>query len=195
MDIRIYQREAEKFLKKRESQHADLDHAALGLTSEYTELFEAIVNYDNDNSIKNKANIGEEIGDMVWFFSTYCSIRGFDLYAFKPSFLIDAKKSEMPDSGVLLFDLANNISKLANVTKGITVYKRDPSFYVDENDILNTISSILGVLCIIYDLRFEAVIGTNIDKLTKRHNGRQFTDETNNNRDIPGEQGILESGV
>jgi NTP pyrophosphatase (non-canonical NTP hydrolase) len=79
MEIKEYQKNAERTLKHMENQRADLEHMLYGLGSEVGELMsmlKAYYVYDKEFDI---ANYKEELGDICWFLAGACTIMGISM--------------------------------------------------------------------------------------------------------------------
>jgi len=135
-------------------------HMVLGLTSELSELCEALVNAD-------QVNVGEELADQMWYASEYCNINGFDLellLAMQPTVRVDADE----DYDYAQESLVNSISELANLHKRELAYKKAPSYAVQKQLICNIVWCITEVMDH-QTIDCDRVLQNNIDKLKARY--------------------------
>ena len=72
----MYQELSKRTCKNLESDKLNLSHMLLGILSEIPELLTAIRK-------KDKTNLGEELGDICWYLSNYCTFRQLDFNKIK----------------------------------------------------------------------------------------------------------------
>lgn len=73
-----YQKLAIRTAKKID-QKSDLIHAGLGLAGEAGEFVDAVKKYAIYNKPLDKANLIEELGDLLWYIALACDTLGIDM--------------------------------------------------------------------------------------------------------------------
>lgn len=153
------------------SMELDLSHMALGLGSELEELITAEVSLDT-------INIGEEIGDILWYLANYDRVRGNNNFQ-------DYKLEEHHFN----FSVFIEISKLQNQVKRFIAYKKDIDRVEETKIVTNTILA-LKYACFKLGLDIYKIMNNNIEKLKVRF-PEKFTEENAINRDLDKEYNVL----
>lgn len=181
MKLLDYQKAAQRTCKDLGLQSSNIAHMALGFSSELAELEECMNNHPFD-----KVNLGEELGDKLWYAVNYATFRDIDLSEFNFSNAIpaDAAYSIIMVSG----------GKMADFAKRLLAYGQrieDQKEYKNEKGILfNYIDAIFNFASD-YDLDIEQVMGRNIVKLYIRYPDK-FSDDKALTRDLEAEREALE---
>lgn len=194
MKFNKYQEEALRTIKKLGEgdlwgHKMDLAHMALGMGSEISELFDAILKND-------PVNIGEELVDCAgWYVANYCTLRNYDFNDFDvfsrgsvSDLIYDGKLETLKET------LVYSISRLQDIVKKYLVYNREIN-REEESDILFTI---VGAMCV--GCRRHAgeeiyvFLERNIAKLRVRF-PEKFTEELANNRNLTAERDTLEGKI
>lgn len=171
MNFDKYQQLAFRTCKDKGSMEMNLIHMALGIHSEYDELFTAIQNND-------KVNVAEEIADHFWYIAGFCTFKGWSLYGL------------MSDDIDHILTLAQATSILQDLVKKEVIYGKT----MDQKDIYEILYKIASCLVDIahdWDISVEATLDTNIAKLKVRYPDK-YTDDKAINRDLLSERKELE---
>lgn len=176
MDIRKYQIEATRTMLDTGDRLKNINHCIIGMFSEFNELVEAVVK-------KDTVNIGEEIGDKLFYLANYFTFRGFDLYSLKNALIIPKDSKILFDTGAVLMDMSFKLSKIQNIIKGVIYYGRDFSHYQDELTLLGEYASCIAVIAHVFQLDIEVIMGKNINKLRVRY-PEKFNTSNANERDL-----------
>lgn len=144
---------------------------ALGLGSELEELISAEVSSDI-------VNIGEEIGDILWYLANYDRIRENNNFQ-------DYKLEEHHFN----FSVFIEISKLQNQVKRFVAYKKDIDRVEETKIVTNTILA-LKYACSKLGLDIYKIMENNIQKLKVRF-PEKFTEENAINRNLEKEYDVL----
>jgi NTP pyrophosphatase (non-canonical NTP hydrolase) len=153
------------------SMELDLSHMVLGLGSELEELISAEVSSDT-------VNIGEEIGDILWYLVNYDRIRENNNFQ-------DYKLEEHHFN----FSVFIEISKLQNQVKRFVAYKKDIDRLEETKIVTNTILA-LKYACSKLGLDIYKIMENNIQKLKVRF-PEKFTEENAINRNLEKEYDVL----
>lgn len=169
MQINQYQIESRRTCPSLGSDKLDLAHMVLGIFSEFEELIEASEKNDHFNK-------SEEVSDMVWYISNYCTFRFIDLEV-----LWNNKKSNNRSFSV-------NVSVLQDYVKKYIAYNRE----INEEKETEILKAILYNIYQMYDgMNIEKSLQNNIDKLKVRFPDK-FSEERANNRNLLEERIKLE---
>ena len=171
MNFDKYQQLAFRTCKDKGSMEMNLIHMALGIHSEYDELFTAIQNND-------KVNVAEEIADHFWYIAGFCTFKGWSLYGL------------MSDDIDHILTLAQATSILQDLVKKEVIYGKT----MDQKDIYEILYKIASCLVEIaddWDIKVEDTLDTNIAKLKIRYPDK-YTDDKAINRDLLSERKELE---
>ena len=173
MDFKIYQQEAQRTCPSLGDIKLDLAHMALGIFSEYNELFTA----QNKGDI---ANYKEETGDFFWYIANYCTFRNINLEA-----VIGNDKLELD------MTLEDEISKFQDIVKKYIAYNK-PIDSEQEVLLLKNITNILIELLTFMEIdSLMDCLERNINKLRIRFPDK-FTEENALNRNLELERQTLE---
>lgn len=150
-------------------------HAALGLTSELSELFEA--------SIEDKPdwNRVEELGDLCWYLAIICDELGIADEHLIPGILQEFKST---GPQFVIDGLVVSVGQLANEAKRMIFYQAPPNYVA----IVNATRRCLAALCTREE--FELILVKNIRKLAIRYPDG-FTDVAAQIRDLESEIKVL----
>lgn len=183
MKIAEYTINSAKTFKDREDgidpKTTDLLHCAIGIVTEVGEL----VVSDNDG-YKDRINLGEEIGDVMWYVANLARKINYSLTMSK---IPEADKHVSWYTKQLVIDASELMD---HFKRGIYYFKGvDFNYMSAKIDLiiinLRQLSEQLGI-------DFEQCLQKNIDKLAKRYPGNFFTPEAALNRDLDGERKTLE---
>ncbi len=154
-------------------------HMVLGMMSELEELNKAI-------RTRNRVNIKEELGDIMWYVANYCTHNNLNLTKLQiiEPILYESK------TNILIDGLVNSISLLSNTWKRQLAYKREPSdIQILHVDHVLTYTILLAKR---YDFTMEEICERNIAKLQERFKGK-FSQHAALNRDLVAELKVLQS--
>lgn len=178
MTLQQYQEESQRTNVDLGSLMLNNIHMVLGMTSEMSELNEAIRN-------KDLVNVSEELTDIQWYNSNYCTQNGWELEEVSSS--IEPDITWNGNYHILLLD---SISELANIHKRELAYKKQPNFESAKKH-CTSIQYSLKVLYSFYNLDMEQCLQNNIDKLRKRF-PYSFSEHHALNRNLDAERKELE---
>lgn len=157
-------------------------HMSMGFASETYELFEAKAKED-------KANLGEEIGDKLWYVANYITVNELDI-TFEFSTLqkpVRSKAFGEETTGALFIELE---SELLDYDKKWLAYGKQKN--------LDSCKEVIEMLLIVYNnlileekLDASTIMSRNIAKLLIRFPDK-FTQEDANHRDLVKEREVLE---
>ncbi|CAH9017221.1 NTP pyrophosphohydrolase [Vibrio phage 150E35-1] len=159
--------------------HPDIIHSALGMADEILELQEAI-------SKRDTPNIGEEIGDLCWFYA----LAGNDLATSIDIFWIDDPKFDTVNVERYLGRAINTY--VSHVKKAYAYGK--PYLEEDRLKHLLMIWACLTEVAKKYNFNIEDIMQTNIEKLRIRFPDK-FTTDAADSRNLDAERELLESAV
>ncbi|AUR83005.1 NTP pyrophosphohydrolase [Vibrio phage 1.031.O._10N.261.46.F8] len=160
--------------------HPDIIHSALGMADEILELQEAI-------SKRDTPNIGEEIGDLCWFYA----LAGNDLAEsnylfFKPEEIRVDKTNPELGLGMAINTYVSHVKK---------AYAYGKSYQADARlKHLWMIWACLTEVAKKYNFTIEDIMQTNIEKLRIRFPDK-FTTDAADSRNLDAERALLESAV
>lgn len=156
-------------------------HVIMGMTSEFGEICDST----------NKVNLGEEIGDKLWYIANYANIRNFTIdvnnVVYYDIYELDTKFMSRPPVYVLL---QKAISDLTDLEKKIFVYNAN----VDGAKLREQLQLILDcitVFCKEQYLDLWEIMEKNINKLKVRYPNK-FTADNAKNRNLDQELKVLE---
>lgn len=191
MDFKTYQSLSVRTCADLGSMKLNLFHMSSGITSELSELEEAIEKQDN-------VNIGEELGgDIFWYLSNYCTFRGLDLEPLGESCLKtiqefkNNKKSPLDAENNPLNALYRANSWLADLVKKYGAYDKEIDLE-QEDFILRMLLLESFTLLKSYDLDIRVCLQNNINKLIIRYKDK-FNNHSALNRDLVAERKELEN--
>jgi NTP pyrophosphatase (non-canonical NTP hydrolase) len=133
----------------------NLSHMVMGMNSEMYELEEAI-------KLRDIINISEELADIMWYVSNYCTFRNIDFEDTKPSILI-----QKTDTNSIIRLLYNTISKLHDIVKKNVAYDK-PINTEYELVLLKTIVHYVEMLAYTKYIDLSEALDRNIKKLKLR---------------------------
>lgn len=179
MKIEQYLKDCQRTCPSLGSQELDLSHMVLGLGSEF------LVEYPNAINRADTVNIGEEIGDLMWYTGNLYKFVGgtttkeeLSVYFGKPIV------TSYPEININTY-----IGELCNIVKRFIAYKKE----VDEVEVKKFISRVYSAACTLcqnYNIDFELVLENNINKLKARF-PEKFTEERALNRNLQKEYELL----
>lgn len=172
MNFDQYQKESKRTMPDLGSLQLNLAHLALGLGSEISELQEAIENDD-------RVNIGEELTDIMWYHSNYCTLREIKL------------EEQENEDYYNIMDLVHCIAEIQDIIKKFIAYGRKIDTEL-ESGLIARLSSILYSMYEDMELNQKECLQANIDKLYERFPDG-YSDKKALNRDTDAERKILES--
>ncbi len=155
----------------------DLAHMVLGINTELSELEEAIEK-------KDKINIGEEIGDINWYVSNYCTFRSIDFNQ------LYHDSTSKPHSINALMTLYKTTSELQDLVKKNLAYKKEIPVGLEYYYLSVIIRATLQIM-VQESLDIYKFLDNNISKLKIRF-PEKFSETAANNRDLESERKQLE---
>jgi NTP pyrophosphatase (non-canonical NTP hydrolase) len=165
-------------------------HALLGIVSEYFELKDWV--YEK----KGKANLIEELGDLIWYISLGVDSMNLPFESLNPFILtptlIDTLK-EHEDNFAIKAAIKNEIGKMSDMIKAMIFYNR-PYSVQDKLKMLACALNAVLILSIKHDIAIEQICKKNFEKLKTRYPNK-YSDIDANNRDIEAEQKVLENNL
>lgn len=105
MDLITYQPLALRTARRFDNKCLDLQHAALGLTTEYAELLQAIVKGEFEG-------VTEEVADFFWYGALFCDVMQMTLQEVWDQAPRD-RSSTLVDSVVVLGNVVNFVKRVA----------------------------------------------------------------------------------
>ena len=193
---------ARRTMKELETREQHLVHMALGLTGEFGEFIDAI----KKNAIYGKdldtTNLTEEMGDSFWYFagllpelgvSPAVMQRSLDL-GLAHGIKLQAQATEMGQNSP--FDFARALlafnGQVATISASLA---NAPSEYLPSSSnavsVVETLGTIFGMLCGIYQIDPAQSMYLNIAKLAKRY-GDKYSDLAALSRNLDAERAVLE---
>lgn len=157
----------------------NLAHMVLGINSELNELEDGI-------KLRDIINISEELVDIMWYVSNYCTFRDIQLQSLKSTMLLQTMDS---NSAIKL--LYNAVSKLQDVVKKYVAYDK-PINKEYELTLLKTIVYYVEQIAYSKYVDLEAALDRNIKKLQLRF-PEKFDSDMAINRNHEEERKILEN--
>lgn len=148
----------------------NLLHMGIGLFSEYHEFLDST----------DKVNLSEEIADMQWYISNYCSLRGIKFSSLELDSYVD-----YPTRG-----LDYDISEFQDLVKKYAVYNKEMDLE-KEMEILLRIQGQLIIETELNDICMYQSLSNNIKKLYVRF-PNAYTDYDANYRNLEEERKVLE---
>lgn len=156
----------------------NLCHMMLGLGSEIAELTECV-----GTELKQKVdrvNLGEELGDIYWYITNYCTIRNLPVP--------EDVKVDLPNDTCFEL-LITSIGNLTNLVKRFVAYHQEIP-RAKELEIIYNVYAALKLFENVYDLEGEIVRKKNIHKLMVRYPDK-YSDSAAINRDTTKENEVL----
>jgi NTP pyrophosphatase (non-canonical NTP hydrolase) len=191
MDFKTYQSLSVRTCADLGSMKLNLAHMSMGITSELAELEEAIEKQD-------KVNIGEEIADIHWYLSNYCTFRGLDYSDLGESCFKtvqdfkNTNKSPLSGENSPLNALYRVNSYLADLVKKYVAY--DKEINLEEEDyVLRMLLLESFTLLKSWDIDINVCLQNNVNKLIIRY-ADKFNNHSALNRDLMAERKELENG-
>ena len=159
----------------------NLAHMALGVAGELGEIVQCV-----GTELKVKVdlpNLKEELGDVYWYLTNYCNIRGIT-----PP--LNIKGNDLPE--VECFELLiTSSSDLVDIVKRNLAYNKEID-KVAELEVIYNLYYALDMFEKIYSLDGDEIRDKNIEKLLKRY-PEKFSDHLAINRNLEEERKTLES--
>lgn len=179
MTLSDYQINARRTCPDMGSIHQNLAHMGLGLTSELSELEDAMESGDI-------VNYTEEIADVKWYAANWCTFRGYDLSQFD---------TEISDDEVEQFkSLSWYCAELADLAKKLFAYRKE----IPQTTELTLLHGLVSVVKLEFEMieeisgiTLEQALQNNIDKLKVRYPDK-FSEECAINRNLEAERKELE---
>lgn len=171
--IIMYQELSKRTCKNLESDKLNLSHMLLGILSEIPELLTAIRK-------KDKTNLGEELGDICWYLSNYCTFRQLDFNKIK----IKGKQNK-PNLNFMMKKVLN----YTDVVKKYVAYNKEID-KKEEIEFLGFMKYFVINMCDFYELSYLEILDKNIKKLKVRYPDI-YTDFNALNRDLVNEVNVL----
>lgn len=156
-------------------------HMSMGFASETYELFEGV-------SAKDKANIGEEIGDKLWYLANYINVNKLNLeleFITAPITLINSLGEDDSGASLIVYE-----STLLDYDKKWLAYGKEKNNSLVEDAVVKLFQS-YNNLIIQEKLDASQIMSRNIAKLLVRFPDK-FTQEDANHRDLVKEREVLE---
>lgn len=179
-----------------------LEHMSLGFCGEAGELCDAVKKHRIYGKPLDKANIIEEVGDVLWYVVNLC-----EELQVPPAYLDElmaarflGKPSEPGREYAALTGLQLSTT-LAMVNLTAPEYHKD--FYLmsspepgseEAHGVMSLLLVGVAVFSLIYGFSPYDALPVNIDKLAARY-GDKYSDYAALNRDLPTERAILEEGA
>ncbi len=157
-------------------------HAAVGISGECGEMFQAIT---SDGLIKDNTNMIEETGDMLWFIANACSALDVEM----PTAIINIPPDKL-NIVMLVRRLTVAASKVLDEVKRVIFYGKA----LDEKMLVVLIRNVVYfnyALCIALESNVTSVMEININKLKTRYPDK-YSDEKAMNRNLNDERKALE---
>jgi NTP pyrophosphatase (non-canonical NTP hydrolase) len=180
MNIKLYQKAAQRTIKPLGSEVLDITHMALGMASELGELME-VLEVENPEDV-DKIHLGEEIGDKMWYAANYATIRGFELD--NDVYFVASRALAIVINGGKIADFAK---RWLAYGQPLDQQKEAPN----EKTILLEYISDLNKLAASFGLDIEEIMARNITKLYVRYPDK-FSDDAALVRDLEAERLALE---
>lgn len=167
-------------------------HAALGLSSELSEIKEAMCAADREFVI-DYVNLREETGDLAWYTAVVIHAMGLKPSLVWPTWGSNANKLFSPTDVVnaTVDKLVIAVGELNNYIKRALFYGKPFDFTAVENTVMDICNGI-GSLAFCCGINLSQAMAMNIAKLRERY-GEKFTEEAAINRDLASERKVLES--
>ena len=169
----MYQKLSKRTCKDLGSDKLDLSHMQLGIISEIPELLIALRK-------KDIVNLGEELGDICWYLSNYCTFRNISFSDVKITKRVHKPNVNFMVKKVLIY---------TDVVKKNIAYNKSIDIKVEKQYLEYMVSFVVN-MCDFYGLDFENVLNKNIEKLSVRYPDI-YTDFLAINRDLEKELNIL----
>lgn len=168
MTFKEYQEQAKRTCPSLGSEKLDLAHMVLGIHSEYNEWVDST----------DLINESEELADILWYLTNYCTFRG---YNFERLFDIELKST---------LGLVYNSSKLQDLVKKYVAYNKEINVSI-ESELLENIAYAIKKIYINIEIDIYQSLQNNIDKLRIRFPDK-FDEELAKNKDLVAERKELE---
>lgn len=181
MNLLDYQRETQRTCPDLGNEKLNIAHMIMGMVSEITELNEAI----NKNDI---INIGEEISDVMWYLSNYCTYYNISLEKLS---ILSKKYVFIGDGNDKFKELTLDISKLTDIEKKYIAYNKE----VNPERRIDFVTNAFFTISQLYKhfiLDMQKCLENNINKLKVRF-PEKFTEENAIDRDLEKERIALEA--
>lgn len=189
MELQEYQTKAIRTMKELGSEAANCNHMIIGMNSEFNEMMTAFL-------LKDGVNKKEEVGDFLWYFVNYATLRRIPLilnYIPRP---LPQEDLDVISKIKWLDGLIYLTSKLTDTIKKFIVYN-NPEKVHQEFEIMY-VENIYWHLQNhpAWNFTLEDCYYSNIQKLQEGANARYknavYTDEAALNRNLEGERKELE---
>lgn len=159
MTIKDYQNQSKRSMKRSSSRNLDTLHMIIGMFSEYNEVQAAIEKND-------LVNMQEEIIDVMWYLSNYCTLNKIDL---------NIAYNDVKKQNVIILStnhinklFCHNMSLLQDYHKKCIFYKKPSNHIIIYELVLKILSNLLSYInC--YNLDLEKGLENNINKLKVRY--------------------------
>lgn len=165
-------------------------HASLGLSSEISELKDALVGYETANAI-DYTHLVEEVGDLCWYAAIAIHSSENDPVVLWPTNEANNLFSPLDALQDMVDTLTIDIGKLNNYLKRAIFYGK-PWRECDLTDCLRSICCSLYCLSYQSGSDLSTVMEKNIAKLRARY-GDKFSEAAAVNRNLTNERTVLEN--
>jgi NTP pyrophosphatase (non-canonical NTP hydrolase) len=154
--------------------HYRLQHATLGLASEFNETTE------------DGAHLLEEIGDWFWYLNLLCDALDTSLD--------DLYNTELSCGADLFINLGNSVGIIADKVKRHVFYGKE----IERDEILDAAAQLMTDLIALLtedDIELEQCLEANIRKLEKRYPNLRFEQDKALNRNLEDEKRALDADL
>jgi NTP pyrophosphatase (non-canonical NTP hydrolase) len=165
-------------------------HAALGLSSELSEIQAAITDAQNSVDVFDYVNLAEEAGDLAWYTAIALSAMELDPMEFWPANYPNSDKATIDEISGAVDLLVIEVGEFNNQLKRAIFYGKGPDQEATEKA-LRGICQTVRILACDAGTDLSTVMERNIAKLTARY-GEKFSEYAALNRDLKTERDVLE---
>lgn len=185
MDLITYQKAAQRTVKDLGQESVNIAHMALGMASELSELEECL-----SGDIIDKVNLGEELGDKMWYAVNYATFREINLSLFTANTPIMRRLTIKGLYSTVIIEGG----RFADIAKRYLAYGQkieDQKIFTKEVDILFAYMGAIENIAAYYMLDIKEIMGRNITKLYARY-PEKFSEDKALVRDLEAERAALE---
>lgn len=168
----------------------DVVHMSLGLSSEISEIIDAINNQD-------ATNYGEELGDCWWYVAVCDYVLNTDIKHDEIAPINVSKKPPYENSQEAFYDgYIYYMSKIADLAKRSFAYgdDLDDKVKAEMRAYLIDAGKALAIMGWKWEINLNDVYTTNINKLLGRYD-KEYSDFAAKNRDLENELAIIMEGL
>lgn len=152
-------------------------HAEWGIITEFGELVDHFKRHEYYGKPFDAVNVKEELGDIMWYIAIYLRLH--------PSHVVILDDAIFLDFGI------NQFSKIDRYSIMTNNLRKCLNNVIDDIAFLNSSISLIASFGKVFNIEFEDILQTNINKLKARF-PHKFTSEKALNRDLEKERQILE---